>query len=217
MVRDEIVAESPAMRAALASLRDRALDLRPVLLRGERGTGKRRLARWLHQRGPRAQGPHVLCQLAGDPADLIAEVLPQKLKQAEGGSLYLADPEELPASSRALVVQAARTFSAWVIAATSASPDPTEEFWQVLGVPVEIPALRQRREDLDTLLGVLVQGLGLPEDIITLSAREVLRAYSWPENVRELKHTIVKALRASGDAKLKREHLPAHLLAACAP
>jgi DNA-binding NtrC family response regulator len=205
------------MQAALAHLRDRALDLRPVLLHGERGTGKRRLARWLHQRGPRAQGPHVLCQLAGDPEDLIAEVFPQKLKQAEQGSLYLADPEELPASVRPLLLQAIRSLRVWVLAASSAAPDPAEELWQALGVPVEIPALRQRRDDLDSLLAVLVQDLGLPEDIITPAAREVLRAYDWPENVRELKHTIVKAFRANGGAKLKREHLPAHLLARCAP
>lgn len=217
MPKDEIVSLSPAMQQTIQALRDRALDLRPVLLLGERGTGKRRLARWLHQRAARADRPLIVCALAGEPDDILHEVLPQKCKQAEDATLFLSDADELTAGARAQVAHALHANRLHLIVSAVKAPATEDALWPLLGAPIRVPPLRERLEDLDALVHEVAREAGFPEEVLAPSAREVFSAYSWPENVRELKHTLIKLLRAHSGAKLKREQLPANLLRACDP
>jgi DNA-binding NtrC family response regulator len=90
--------------------------LPPVLIEGETGTGKTTLARWLHRRGPRADGPMVEVNCSALPENLAeSELFGHErgaftdakeariglLEAAEGGTLFL---DELPSLS--LAVQA---------------------------------------------------------------------------------------------------------------
>src|SRR5262245_10157073 len=94
--KDEIASESSAMREALNKLQNRALDKLPVFLVGERGVGKRRLARWLYQRSPEARANLVVCQLSDEPEDVCLEALTAKINQAEDGALFVDEIEDLP-------------------------------------------------------------------------------------------------------------------------
>ena len=97
----EPVGESPAMQALIAQLERLAAHDTPVLLQGESGTGKEALARWMHARGPRRDGPFVTVA-AGAIADGQAAatlfgaetpqgIQPGLLEQAQGGTLFLDD------------------------------------------------------------------------------------------------------------------------------
>jgi two-component system response regulator HydG len=67
----DLVAESPAMRAALAAARQVAPTDATVLLLGESGTGKSQLARFIHFQGRRAAGPLVEVHCAALPETLL--------------------------------------------------------------------------------------------------------------------------------------------------
>jgi transcriptional regulator with GAF, ATPase, and Fis domain len=89
-------------------------------------------------------------------------------------------------------------------------------YYRLRVVPVEMPTLRERREDIPLLvewfLGHLHTVKGLPRFEITDDALGVLSAYHWPGNVRELKN-LLEQLVVLGDADrvIRPEHLPAQL------
>jgi DNA-binding NtrC family response regulator len=67
--------ESTAARTLERGARKLAASDSPVLLLGETGTGKRDLARWLHDHGPRAGGPFVDLNCAGLSRQLLESEL----------------------------------------------------------------------------------------------------------------------------------------------
>jgi two-component system, NtrC family, response regulator AtoC len=222
--RDGIVSHSPAMQRLLEELSQRASAPGPVLLVGETGAGKRRLARWLHARSGVAAGPLVVCQLAGEPEEVIGEALSAKLRQAEGGTLFLDEIGDLPTPAQALALEATRREGVRVIASSSDDLSQAasrgaflEALLAALGAAVRVPPLRERREDLPALIEGFLLEAGLPPESVAPSAREALLADSWPENVRELKHVIVRALHANGGVKIKLDHLPARFRAVLTP
>jgi DNA-binding NtrC family response regulator len=77
-------------------------------------------------------------------------------------------------------------------------------YFRVSTIPLAVPPLRDRREDIpllaQRLLQQLARDLGRPGRRLTPDALEALRRYSWPGNVRELRNVLERAvLRAEGD------------------
>ena len=76
---------------------------------------------------------------------------------------------------------------------------------------VELPPLRQRREDIALLAQHFVQlfaaEMGFPAPKLTAATLGVLKAYAFPGNVRELKNIIERALIKSGGAPIRPQHL----------
>jgi DNA-binding NtrC family response regulator len=74
-------------------------------------------------------------------------------------------------------------------------------FYRLNVIPVQIPPLRDRREDVPLLAGHFLQKLGAEsgQSAVTVSqeALRCLMAYSWPGNVRQLENTIERALAFS--------------------
>ncbi len=68
---DPFFGESPVIRKLAADAARIVASTVPVLVRGETGTGKGVLARWLHQNGPRADEPFVDLNCAGLSKDLL--------------------------------------------------------------------------------------------------------------------------------------------------
>ena len=101
---DGFVAESPAMKHIVATLRKVMDSEIPLLLQGESGTGKEMLARFVHQKSARAPGPFVAINCAAIPPELLESELfghekgsftgahatvPGKFEAAGNGSIFL--------------------------------------------------------------------------------------------------------------------------------
>lgn len=106
-----IVAESPGMQRVLRQLRQGIDSNATVLLLGESGTGKGLLAKELHRRGPRAQGPFIAVNCAAIPDHLLESELfghekgaftgadasrVGKFEAAHGGMVFLDEVGEMP-------------------------------------------------------------------------------------------------------------------------
>jgi transcriptional regulator with GAF, ATPase, and Fis domain len=68
--------------------------------------------------------------------------------------------------------------------------------------PIEVPALRERMEDLEMLAEHLLSRLGAesPRKRLNAAALEVLREHHWPGNVRELGHVLERAAILAGES-----------------
>ncbi|RMF68013.1 MAG: sigma-54-dependent Fis family transcriptional regulator, partial [Calditrichaeota bacterium] len=79
-------------------------------------------------------------------------------------------------------------------------------------VPIYLPPLRERKEDIPQLTRHFLQktsrALGMPELTIDDAAVEQLAAYHWPGNIRELENVIERAAVLCDDARIRVEDLP---------
>ena len=121
----EVVIESSAMLSVMAEV-DRFARLPwPVLIRGETGVGKEHVARALHERGRRQDGPFVPLNGGGLPRDLIESELfghergaftgaiqahRGAFEQAHGGTLFLDEVGELPPDLQARLLRVLETW-----------------------------------------------------------------------------------------------------------
>jgi DNA-binding NtrC family response regulator len=92
-----------------------------------------------------------------------------------------------------------------------------ELYYRINVVPIEIPSLRERREDIPCLIEYFLKYFNekykKTEPDITPSAYEALLNYDYPGNVRELKNAIERAVLLSRDGKIDVKHLPSEIYA----
>ncbi len=94
-------------------------------------------------------------------------------------------------------------------------------FYRLGVVRIELPALRDRREDIPLLAQRLLERLSevhtgsVPS--LSSEALRVLYAYDWPGNVRELAHVLESALALAEGPVIAPEHLPRHLFGGTSP
>ncbi|HVF29056.1 MAG TPA: sigma-54 dependent transcriptional regulator, partial [Pyrinomonadaceae bacterium] len=84
-------------------------------------------------------------------------------------------------------------------------------FYRVSVIPIELPPLREKREDIADLVEHFLQKFGAQSGrSITVSekAMELLERYSWPGNVRELEHTVERAVALERSGTIRPESLP---------
>jgi DNA-binding NtrC family response regulator len=152
---------------------------------------------------------------------------------ADGGTLFLDEIGEMTPGLQAklLHVLENRTFrrvggdsditvDVRVIAAThrdlrkavSEGKFREDLYFRLNVVPIEVPPLRDRPEDIAVLAEHYIQwfcrDLGRPVVRVHPQALAALAAYAWPGNVRELKNTIERIVLLEADDEIRLEHLP---------
>ncbi len=89
-------------------------------------------------------------------------------------------------------------------------------FYRLNVISLDLPPLRQRREDIPPLVQHFLQKYSeeneLPRRRISTEALRPLVSYAWPGNVRELENTIERAVVLSSDTDIGIELLPDHVV-----
>lgn len=91
-------------------------------------------------------------------------------------------------------------------------------YYRIHVVPLNIPPVRERKEDIRAiaaeLLKQLAQETGIAVDGIDAESERLLLDYDWPGNVREMRHVLERALYMMEGATIDRAALPAEVTAA---
>ncbi|MCP3923217.1 MAG: PAS domain S-box protein [Desulfobacterales bacterium] len=85
-------------------------------------------------------------------------------------------------------------------------------FFRINVIPINLPSLRERKEDIPLLTSHFIQHLkketGKQIKGLSNSAMELFMDYNWPGNVRELKNALEYAFVTAGNSVIELEHLP---------
>lgn len=85
-------------------------------------------------------------------------------------------------------------------------------FYRINVISITLPSLRDRREDVELLARHFIrkyaEDLGRPVKDIHADALNMLRAYAWPGNIRELQNIIERAVLIAENDLILKEHLP---------
>lgn len=89
-------------------------------------------------------------------------------------------------------------------------------YYRLNVIKIEIPPLRDRKEDIDIIAKKIVEklscDLNIAEKIISNDAMEILRKQDWPGNVRELRNVLERAINFAPNGIIDIEHLPDNML-----
>ncbi|MFQ6758006.1 MAG: nif-specific transcriptional activator NifA [Deltaproteobacteria bacterium] len=160
-----------------------------------------------------------------------------RFELADGGTIFLDEVGELPLALQAKLLRVLQeqmferlggtqtiTVNVRVIAATNRSLEECVEqgtfradlFYRLNVVPVVLPPLRDRREDIPLLLDHFLQEsnrMNAREVRLSSSVVQLLCGYTWPGNVRELQNLIERlVIMADRDTIVSRE-LPSYITA----
>jgi two-component system, NtrC family, response regulator PilR len=130
----------------------------------------------------------------------LLRVLQEKRVRPVGGH------EEIAVDAR-VIAATNRDLSAM----TKAGTFREDLFYRVSVIPLELPPLRDKREDIPELVAHFVDKFCAQAGrqlTVSPKALELLERYSWPGNVRELEHTIERAVALERTSEIQPERLP---------
>jgi len=160
---------------------------------------------------------------------------------ADGGTIFLDEIGSMPASIQAKLLRVLQdrqvrkvggtesmSVDVRVIAATNDRLERLIEenrfredlYYRLSVIPIEIPPLRERREDILPLVDHILRrdvlpGAAAPQ--LESDAQVLLERYSWPGNVRELENAIRHAMTFARDGRITKDDLPAKIASGHVP
>jgi two-component system, NtrC family, response regulator len=234
MALEGIIGVSDSMRSLGRAIEKVAPTNATVLLLGDSGTGKELLARALHRLSERSHGPFVAINCAAIPDTLLESELfgyekgaftgasrstPGKLESANGGTVFLDEIGEMPASLQAKLLRVLQertvehiggrtpiALDVRIISATNRNLDAligdgtfrADLFYRISEVTIRVPPLRARQGDslllAQFLLQEMSQRFGKPTRGLAPDAIRAIQMHQWPGNVRELENRIKGAV-----------------------
>lgn len=249
----DFLSRSGYMRDFLKLVRQIAPSDSTLLITGETGVGKERLARAIHAESRRSDRPFVAVNCGALSPELLESELFGHLRgaftgadrdrvgvieAADGGTLFLDEIGEMPPAlqvklltvlQRRVVVPVGgiepRSVDVRVVGATHRDVRGQvrdgrfreDLYYRLAVIPLEVPSLRERAEDIPDLVGRLIRYFreSLPSSAVARVSEDalaVMMGYAWPGNVRELINVVERGMLLSTGAELERSALPSHLL-----
>jgi DNA-binding NtrC family response regulator len=243
-----IVATSSAMQKVIDLARRVAKVDSTVLITGESGAGKERIARLVHEESTRAAGPFIAINCGAITETLLESELfghvrgaftgasqdrPGLFEAATGGTLLLDEVGEISAAMQVKLLRVlqerevrrvgenkSRNVDVRVLAATNrdlahgvAGGDFRQDlYYRLKVVELQVPPLRQRRDDILPLARVLFAdaAMRMKRKITGLAPRaaDQLLRHEWPGNVRELENAMERAVALARGSRVELEDLP---------
>ncbi len=243
-----VVIADPAMRRLAAMIERVAPGMISVLLLGETGVGKEIFAELVHRLSPRASGPFLRLNCAALAEQLLESELfghekgaftgavaakQGLLETAEGGTVFLDEVGELPASVQVKLLRVLeerkvsrvgalkpRDIDVRIVAAThrdlrrevDAQRFREDLYFRINGITLDIPPLRERPGELEALarhfLSEGARRAALPAaPSLSPGALDLLRRHDWPGNLRELRNVLERAALLAGAGAVTPEHI----------
>ena len=161
---------------------------------------------------------------------------PGRFALAEGGTLFLDEIGEVPIKNQVELLRVlesreyqplgepqVRRANVRIIAATNRDLERSvgdgsfreDLYYRLNVVPIDIPPLRQRQEDIpvlvETFLDEACRAQERPQKRLSSEAMGCLLAHTWPGNVRELRNIVQRLVVTAPDLVIHPQHLPAEL------
>lgn len=221
---EDIVAVDKTMMSILRLAKKVSAIKNPVLLTGDSGTGKKRLAKFIHASSDRRKEPFLVCDLGTIPPEHMERELlglgdqTSLLELADGGTLYIGDIQLLPMNAQSRLSRflndgvleptdssALKKLDVRIIASSGVKSDHLltdhllrENLYYILSVfVIELPPLRERREDILPLTELFLKEFNqqfATDKKFDQEARDRLTLYDWPGNVQELRNLVQRAV-----------------------
>ncbi|RMA94091.1 sigma 54-interacting transcriptional regulator [Priestia megaterium] len=212
-----MLSENEEMKKVMFRVERAALVESSVLICGESGVGKETIAYLIHELSTRSNGPFVAMRCGGiSSSDIEKEMLGQgedmgAIEKAEGGTIFLDEIDALPLSLQLklsyFIEQQLKSSYRSTRFITGTSTDLTNDikrgkfrkelYYQLSIIPIQIPSLRNRKEDIIPLAFHFLENLNFlhkaKKKLHPKLLKKLQNHYSWPGNVRELK-TLVERL-----------------------
>lgn len=237
----KLIGQSPKIREILNIIEKIANNDSPVLLEGEFGSGKQMVARSIHNTSERNRAPFKVLQCSALPEDLLEMELfglsggrtESIFARAAGGTVLLEEIHELPlrlqaqlesyleaVSSRRLANSLPKSMDVRFIASSDRSLEECisagrfreDLYYKISVIPIAVPSLRSRREDIPLLAEYFLdrhaQRTGGAKQEIDAYAARLLEQYTWPGNVGELQNAVERACAFSEKGRIRPSDLP---------
>jgi two-component system response regulator HydG len=228
-----LLGSSPKIKRLISQLRKFAMAPTPVLITGETGSGHEVVADLLHAAGAASNGPLISIDCRQTTLDgLRAGLLGSGgaggtwVQQAKGGTLLLQHLQFLPKEVQPELITVLRT-NAHTFRLLGTSEVDLEKlaeeggfneelFYRVATLPVHLPALRERTEDIPELLKEVAGKVTNPQfDTRQIEfaqdALATLRGYRWPGNLPEFNQVISRIIATTETRVVAADQLPLHL------
>ncbi|MES2696036.1 MAG: response regulator [Verrucomicrobiota bacterium] len=232
-IESRLIGKSTKITKLITTVKKLATVRTPVLLIGENGTGKSAVAEILHAAsgGNEASLVRIDCSLSSE-TNFRAGLLGENgeggiwVKQARGGTLFLQHLQCLTEGVQKELVSVLRNTAHGFRLVCTTSEDleklsdegkfHDELFYRVASLPVHMPPLRERTEDLPLLVKSYAAQAANPmldANLIefTPDALAVMAAYHWPGNLTELVQVVSKIAGTTETRVVTSQQLPVRL------
>jgi len=234
----EPVGRSPVMQRLREQIKRIAEHDSWVLLNGEAGSGVTVAAHYLHSNSHHRENHFIEINLSSlsygkQPEEFVGSGSTKGLlDKAQGGTLFLRNIDEADDATQNFLLGLLQTnsfqhigdssnlvFKARIICSTHKNLEILVEdnkfrkdlFYLINVVPLQIPALREHREDIPDLLNfytnIMVDQEKLPYRHFSLAAQNRLRNYGWLGNIRELTNLVQRLLITAAGNEISLEEV----------